>query len=119
MPISIEEMRHALASARYLDVDLREFKTRPTLSSTSSLSCLLMVLFVDHVITTSRFYNCSHRIITLILPSLAPQQPVPVIRVSVTGRLELAQDAFDLVELFRGEVDVDGLDVLDGTFGRA
>ena len=44
---------------------------------------------------------------------------MPVVRVSVTGRLELAQDAFDLVELFRGEVDVDGLDVLGGTFGRS
>jgi hypothetical protein len=73
-------------------------------------------LFVDQVITTFRFYNCSHRIITLILPSLAPQQSVPVVGVSVTGRLELAQDTLDLVELFRGEVDVDGLNVLDGTF---
>jgi hypothetical protein len=73
-------------------------------------------LFVDQVITTFRFYNCSHPAITLIFPSLAPQQSVPVVRVSVTGRLELAQDTLDLVELFRGEVDVDGLNVLDGTF---
>jgi hypothetical protein len=61
----------------------------------------------------------SRNTIKLILPSLAPQQPVPVVRVSISGRLELAQDAFDFAELFRGEVDVDGLDVLDGTFGRA
>lgn len=117
MPVSIEEVRHALAPARYLDVDLREFRTRPTLLSTSTLSCLLIVLFIDQVVTTFQFYNCSHRIITLVLPSLAPQQPVSVVRVSVTGRLELAQDALDLLELFRGEVDVDGLNVLDGTFG--
>lgn len=102
MPVSIKELTHAFASARFPDEDLLKFKTRPALLSTSSLSsCLLIVLYANQVVTTFRIYNCSHRIITLILPSLAPQQPVPIVRVSISSRLEFAQDAFDLVELFR------------------
>lgn len=118
MPILIEEVRLAFASARFPDEYHREFQIRPSFRK----SRFAHSRSIHYNLSSSQLLPIPHdsrRTITLIFPSLAPQQPVPVVRVSVTGRLELAQDAFDLVELFRGEVDVDGLDVLDGTFGRS